>query len=82
MSDITCDPITLRRRPTEWIELCQSAGRTSAGTVMVYPPGIPDLMSGETITVEKIAAIITKIKAGAPVEGLRSLGRIEVTLED
>lgn len=54
---------------TELVRLDQSAGRTSAEFIMIYPPGIPIFIPGEIIEVENLNYISENIKAGLPVQG-------------
>lgn len=60
----------------ERIPLKESAGRTIAEFIMVYPPGIPILMPGEVITEDNIGYIEENIQSGLPV-----LGPEDTTLE-
>lgn len=55
---------------TEVIPFFQSAGRISAESIMVYPPGIPIFIPGEIITEDNIAYIQKNVKNGLPVQGL------------
>ncbi|WP_226034582.1 aminotransferase class I/II-fold pyridoxal phosphate-dependent enzyme [Aquibacillus saliphilus] len=55
---------------TEIINMNESAGKISAESIMVYPPGIPIFIPGEIITSENIDYINQNIKAGLPVQGL------------
>lgn len=68
---------------TEVIPFLESAGRISAESIMVYPPGIPIFIPGEIITEENIAYIQKNIKNGLPVQGLQdeSLETIHVIKE-
>ena len=54
---------------TEIVPFNESAGRISAESIMVYPPGIPIFIPGEIITEENIAYIHMNIEAGLPVQG-------------
>ncbi|AVQ98910.1 arginine decarboxylase [Oceanobacillus iheyensis] len=56
---------------TELIPFSEAAGRISAESIMVYPPGIPIFIPGEIITDENIAYIWKNIDAGLPVQGLQ-----------
>lgn len=56
---------------TEIIPFCSAAGRISAESIMVYPPGIPIFIPGEIITEENINYIHKNIRAGLPVQGLQ-----------
>lgn len=54
----------------EVIPLKESAGRISAESIMVYPPGIPIFIPGEIISKENLDYISQNIKSGLPVQGL------------
>ncbi len=56
----------------EKISIFKSAGRISWDMIAPYPPGIPVLCPGETITEEIIGAIKAIIIAGGSVQGLDS----------
>jgi lysine decarboxylase len=51
--------------PKHTIPLTNAAGQTCAEMVMFYPPGIPLLMPGETITDEAITVCGKLLAAGA-----------------
>ena len=53
---------------------------TAADFVTIYPPGIPVIIPGQTITKEKIETVNGAIKDGRNVPGLRD-GEIAVTWE-
>lgn len=55
---------------SETVLLKDSAGRTSAESIMVYPPGIPIFIPGEIITEENLIYIKQNLAAGLPVQGL------------
>ncbi|WP_433749344.1 aminotransferase class I/II-fold pyridoxal phosphate-dependent enzyme [Falsibacillus pallidus] len=54
---------------TEVVPIKESAGRTIAEFIMVYPPGIPIFIPGEIITEENLDYIEKNIEAGLPVQG-------------
>ncbi|SFM00863.1 arginine decarboxylase [Gracilibacillus orientalis] len=54
----------------EVILLHESAGRISAESIMVYPPGIPIFIPGEIISEENLDYISENINSGLPVQGL------------
>ncbi|MFD2628246.1 aminotransferase class I/II-fold pyridoxal phosphate-dependent enzyme [Oceanobacillus kapialis] len=56
---------------TEVIPFNTAAGRISAESIMVYPPGIPIFIPGEIITNENIEYIWKNVEAGLPVQGLQ-----------
>ncbi|MDC3416527.1 aminotransferase class I/II-fold pyridoxal phosphate-dependent enzyme [Aquibacillus salsiterrae] len=68
---------------TETVKLEDAAGRISAESIMVYPPGIPIFIPGEIITFDNIEYIKQNLDAGLPVQGLEdeSLKNIYVIKE-
>lgn len=54
---------------TEVVPIEASEGRIIAEMIMVYPPGIPILMPGESITRESLQYIEANLRAGLPVQG-------------
>jgi len=54
---------------TELVPFDQSAGRTIAEFIMVYPPGIPILLPGEIITEDNLTYIRHNMEVGLPVQG-------------
>ncbi|MDL4841314.1 aminotransferase class I/II-fold pyridoxal phosphate-dependent enzyme [Aquibacillus rhizosphaerae] len=54
----------------EVINLNDAAGRISAESIMIYPPGIPIFIPGEIITEENLSYINENMEAGLPVQGL------------
>ncbi|RKQ37351.1 aminotransferase class I/II-fold pyridoxal phosphate-dependent enzyme [Oceanobacillus halophilus] len=56
---------------TEIIPFSDAAGRISAESIMVYPPGIPIFIPGEIITEDNIHYIYKNLQAGLPVQGLQ-----------
>ncbi|NLG88400.1 MAG: aminotransferase class I/II-fold pyridoxal phosphate-dependent enzyme [Clostridiaceae bacterium] len=59
------------------IPLIESEGYRSAGIVTPYPPGIPVLCPGETISKEHIGCLSRLYLAGADIHGLMGAGRAE-----
>ncbi|CQR47830.1 Arginine decarboxylase [Paraliobacillus sp. PM-2] len=55
---------------TEIVLLKNAAGRISAESIMVYPPGIPIFIPGEIITEENLDYIAKNVETGLPVQGL------------
>ena len=47
-------------RPAETVPLAESTGRIAAETVGRYPPGIPLVAPGETVTAQVAAAFLGK----------------------
>lgn len=64
-------------RPTEWVALKYAAGRISAATVCMYPPGAALIITGQTITRSVACYIDEIIGMGAEVVGVTD-GKIEV----
>ena len=57
---------------TEETELAEAEGKISAGTVFLYPPGIPMIVPGERITAQLIENIKRCLSMGLRVEGVIS----------
>lgn len=57
---------------TELIDLEKGTGRQSAEHIIPYPPGIPFILAGETITERHIAQLTSHIAAGGKVHGIRN----------
>ncbi|WP_305037455.1 aminotransferase class I/II-fold pyridoxal phosphate-dependent enzyme [Gracilibacillus salinarum] len=55
----------------EIIPLAESAGRISAESIMIYPPGIPIFIPGEIISEDNLAYIFKNVASGLPVQGLQ-----------
>lgn len=56
----------------EDIILNEAVGRISCATVVPYPPGIPVIYTGETVTAEHIEYIELLEKAGVQINGLKN----------
>ncbi|KAB8138610.1 aminotransferase class I/II-fold pyridoxal phosphate-dependent enzyme [Gracilibacillus oryzae] len=54
----------------EIIPIEQSAGRISAESIMVYPPGIPIFIPGEIISEDNLQYIKNNLDSSLPVQGL------------
>ncbi|WP_186577603.1 aminotransferase class I/II-fold pyridoxal phosphate-dependent enzyme [Aquibacillus kalidii] len=54
----------------EVVPLKDAAGRISAESIMIYPPGIPIFIPGEIIAEDNLAYIQENLEAGLPVQGL------------
>ncbi|PWU68994.1 aminotransferase class I/II-fold pyridoxal phosphate-dependent enzyme [Gracilibacillus dipsosauri] len=67
----------------EVIPLKNSAGRISAESIMIYPPGIPIFIPGEIISEENLQYIYHNLQSNLPVQGLQdeSLQMIRVLKE-
>lgn len=55
--------------PQKVIPILESIGKNSAEMVIPYPPGIPLLMEGETITLDKMEELLQLIHLGARFHG-------------
>jgi lysine decarboxylase len=66
---------------SEQVPLAASAGRISADTVSVYPPGIPNFVPGELITGAVLAYVQESLAAGAHVRGLAGGSEVSVVAE-
>lgn len=66
----TLDPRKVFFSESADIPLSECVGHVSAATVVPYPPGIPVIYTGETITEEKLLYITALIGAGAEITGL------------
>jgi arginine/lysine/ornithine decarboxylase len=55
--------------PVQRRSLTKSIGYSSAELVCPYPPGIPTLIPGETITIEKVQFLQTVLALGATLTG-------------
>ena len=77
--DIKCisDPSAAFYDEGEWVELEKSVGRVSKGTVLVYPPGVPIIVTGSEITTEAVEFLNS---CGGEIIGLRD-GKIPVKKE-
>lgn len=64
----------------EQIPLAESVGKISAGFVNLYPPGIPLIVPGETVSDELIMQIQRSMRTGLTVQGITADGRIAVVL--
>ncbi|MEL6579143.1 MAG: aminotransferase class I/II-fold pyridoxal phosphate-dependent enzyme [Cyanobacteria bacterium J06621_12] len=75
---LTPNPLTVSPReayfaPTEAIPLNEARDRLCGELICPYPPGIPLLMPGETITVEAIEYLKQIVTAGGTVTGCNDL---------
>ncbi len=59
----------MEKRAWEWVQLEETVSRISAKMVIPYPPGIPLFMTGEEITIDKLADLKKWIEAGARFQG-------------
>lgn len=56
--------------------LLDCVGRVSRGFLTIYPPGIPALVPGESITEEAVEMIVQNKKLGLTIEGLTDEGKV------
>lgn len=66
-------------RDVEEVPISSAAGRICAREVLVYPPGVAQIMPGEIITAEMARAIETVAACGGEVHGINN-GKITVTV--
>lgn len=69
MPELRMSPRQAFYAKTEVVSLQESIGRTIAEMIMVYPPGIPILLPGESVTQDSIDYIEENLRAGLPVQG-------------
>lgn len=60
----------VKRRPWQRVPLKDARGVIAAGALTPYPPGVPAVMPGETITPEWIEALQEALARGLQVEGV------------
>lgn len=70
-----------RVRDREYIPVELSEGRTNAGYVMCYPPGIPLAVPGEVLSGEVVDSILSAIENNLNVVGINDNKEIEVIWE-
>jgi len=78
VKDITVSQAYLSE--TENISLTDAAGRTSAGYIWAYPPGIPVIVPGEIFSAEIIDYINKASASGIPLHSDRTNGISEVSV--
>lgn len=64
--------------PRKVIPLSESIGKSSAEMIIPYPPGIPLLMEGEEITVEKVEELLLLKELGAKFHGGEFLSELNI----
>jgi arginine decarboxylase len=74
VSSLVSEPVPFQLKPVaqqqlESISLEQAAGRVCAEMVIPYPPGIPVLYAGETISTELHARLVEVRKHGMKIQG-------------
>ncbi|RHW31779.1 aminotransferase class I/II-fold pyridoxal phosphate-dependent enzyme [Lysinibacillus yapensis] len=57
----------------EWVPYMRAIGRTAAGMLIPYPPGIPLFLPGEKITVAKLSQLEELLSVGAAFQGKHRL---------
>lgn len=62
----------------EWVTLEHCAGRMNGQLITPYPPGVPVVFPGQTITEPVQTLLQSALAWGVPVHGLRADGRIQV----
>ena len=69
--------------PQEVVPVSDAVGRVAAESLAAYPPGIPNVLPGERLTVETLAYIRQAIEHGGSLRGAsdRALRTLRVVLE-
>ena len=69
--------------PTERVSLQAAEGRKSASTIRQYPPGIPEIIPGMTLSRQALDALMTTHTAGGEIVGIDMTAnpQIDVILE-
>lgn len=65
----------------EWIPIDKSEGRTAAGFINLYPPGIPVVVPGETYTMEIISNIKNWNRKNLAIQGISKEMKVPVTVK-
>lgn len=70
------EPVEIARRypPTESVLLEESIGRTAGEWIVPYPPGIPELYPGETVTKHAVERLLRWRRQGAAIQGAQDAG--------
>ncbi|WP_040285224.1 aminotransferase class I/II-fold pyridoxal phosphate-dependent enzyme [Sporosarcina koreensis] len=65
--------------PSEWVPVDEAAGRSAAGAIIPYPPGIPLILEDEPLSGETIDTVCRMAASGAAFQGAvrTSDGRVE-----
>ncbi|HEX5564043.1 MAG TPA: aminotransferase class I/II-fold pyridoxal phosphate-dependent enzyme [Sporosarcina sp.] len=69
LSTLTYLPQELLGRDTAWKSIEESVGHVAAASIIPYPPGIPLLIGGETVTVRHIASLLQYLQMNAKFQG-------------
>ncbi len=72
------EPAGILDAGTERVSLREAAGRISKGMIAPYPPGIPLVCPGETITHDTVGFLTEVKRAGGHVHGIGSDGTVAV----
>jgi len=64
----------------ELLPVSEAAGQVCAETIIPYPPGIPLLLMGELITVEKVKQLTQLMNAGARFPGGSFVDRNQIKI--
>ncbi len=70
-TELACPPRQAYFAPHASVPLAQAAGRVSADIVTIYPPGIPILVPGETVSRTAVEYLQSLGARGARIDGLR-----------
>ncbi len=66
----------------ESVHIREAKGRISRGVICPYPPGVPYVNPGESITDDIINRLLYCLEQGIPVHGIADDGTIEVVTEN
>lgn len=60
--------------------LTQALGQVACESVTVYPPGVPLVLPGETVTAEVVACVLQALRRGMRVDGVTTSGTLDFVL--
>jgi arginine decarboxylase len=69
LSTLTYHPQELNGRDVEWKPIEETVGRVTAASIIPYPPGIPLLLGGETVTERHVALLLQYLQVKARFQG-------------
>ncbi|WP_252505006.1 aminotransferase class I/II-fold pyridoxal phosphate-dependent enzyme [Sporosarcina sp. Marseille-Q4943] len=69
LSTLTYLPQELLGRDTEWKTIEESVGHVAAASIIPYPPGIPLLIGGETVTERHVTSLLQYLQMNAKFQG-------------
>ncbi len=69
LSTLTYLPQELIGRAAEWTQMEDSVGRVAAASIIPYPPGIPLLLGGETVTKRHVTLLLQYLQMKAKFQG-------------